>query len=125
MSGRQEQTPTQLFHAVGEGDTPLSLREGGSLGAVQLSYQSWGTLNAAKSNAVLIFHALSGSQNVCGFTPENAEAGLYWNEELQDGWWDGLVGPGKGIDTDEFFVVCLHFNHTTEAEFLRSTFRIL
>ena len=108
MSGRQEQTPTHLFHAVGEGDPALSLREGGILETVQLSYQSWGTLNAAKSNAILIFHALSGSQNVCGFTPENAEAGGYWNEELQEGWWSGLVGPGKAIDTNQFFVVCFN-----------------
>ena len=108
MVDTPEKNPTHLFHAVGEGDAPLLLREGGSLPAVQLSYQSWGTLNSSKSNAILIFHALSGSQNVCGFAPENTAAGKYWNDEVQEGWWSGLVGPGKAIDTNEFFVVCFN-----------------
>ena len=88
-------TPQQAhtFQAIGEGDAPLALREGGTIESVQLSYQSWGELNAGKSNAILIFHALSGSQNVTGNTPENPEAGDLWNGEVQQGWWEGLLGP--------------------------------
>ena len=106
VPGKPQQTHT--FQAVGETEAPLSLREGGTLGSVQLSYQSWGTLNSGKSNAILIFHALSGSQNVTGETPEVPEAGQFWNGEVKDGWWDGLVGPGKAIDTDQYFVVCFN-----------------
>ncbi len=103
-------TPQQAhtFQAIGEGDAPLALREGGTLESVQLSYQSWGELNAGKSNAILVFHALSGSQNVTGNTPENPEAGDLWNGEVQQGWWEGLVGPGKAIDTDHYFVICFN-----------------
>ena len=86
VPGKPQQTHT--FQAVGETETPLSLREGGTLGSVQLSYQSWGTLNSGKSNAILIFHALSGSQNVTGETPEVPEAGQFWNGEVKDGWWE-------------------------------------
>ena len=106
VPGKPQQTHT--FQAVGETEAPLSLREGGTLGSVQLSYQSWGTLNSGKSNAILIFHALSGSQNVTGETPEVPEAGQFWNGEVKEGWWDGLVGPGKAIDTDQYFVVCFN-----------------
>ena len=108
MSNTPQQVQAHTFHAVGEGDSPLALREGGALGAVQLSYQSWGELNAGKSNAILIFHALSGSQNVTGFNPAIPEAGDLWNGEVQEGWWDGMVGPGKAIDTNRFFVVSLN-----------------
>ena len=106
VSGNAQQTHT--FQAVGEQESPLALREGGRLASVQLSYQSWGTLNSQKSNAILIFHALSGSQNVTGETPEVPEAGQFWNGEVKEGWWNGLVGPGKAIDSDHYFVVCFN-----------------
>ena len=108
MSNTPQPVQAHTFHAVGEGDSPLALREGGALGAVQLSYQSWGELNTGKSNAILIFHALSGSQNVTGFNPAIPEAGDLWNGEVQEGWWNGMVGPGKAIDTDHYFVVCFN-----------------
>ncbi|NIP95309.1 MAG: alpha/beta fold hydrolase, partial [Akkermansiaceae bacterium] len=93
---------------MGADSAPLPLREGGELAPIQLSYQSWGELNAGKSNAVLIFHALSGSQHVSGFNPDNPAAGPYWNEDVQNGWWDGCVGPGKAIDTNRYFVLCFN-----------------
>lgn len=108
MSNDQEHIQACLFHAVTAEESPLSLREGGELDAIQLSYESWGELNAEKSNAVLIFHALSGSQHVAGFNPNLAEAGQLWNEEVYEGWWDGCVGPGKAIDTDRHFVLCFN-----------------
>lgn len=108
MASEQEHVQAQIFHAIGEGDAPLNLREGGALDTVQLSYQTWGSLNAAKSNAVLIFHALSGSQHVSGHNPHNPEAGSLWNEEVSQGWWGGCVGPGKAIDTNQFFVICFN-----------------
>lgn len=71
----------------------LQLEAGGALPEVEISYETWGTLNSDASNAVLIEHALTGSTHVAqGHTDE-------------PGWWDTLVGPGKPVDTDKYFVV--------------------
>jgi homoserine O-acetyltransferase len=65
--------------------------------SVRIAYETWGTLNADRSNAVYVAHALTGDSHVCGPAgPGHKTAG----------WWDGLVGPGKAIDTDQWFVVC-------------------
>lgn len=74
----------------------LPLRCGGQLADYDLTYETYGTLNAAKSNAVLVCHALSGHHHV---------AGVYADQPDNVGWWDNLVGPGKPLDTDRFFVV--------------------
>jgi homoserine O-acetyltransferase len=77
-------------------DTPLVLQSGEALSPVTIAYQTHGTLNAARSNCVLVCHALTGDQYVCGTHPVTGKAG----------WWEHLIGPGKVIDTDRFFVVC-------------------
>jgi homoserine O-acetyltransferase len=77
-------------------DAPLALEAGGVLPGYRLAYETWGTLNADRSNAVLILHAATGDSHVSG----PAEPG-----HPTAGWWDGLVGPGKGLNTDELFVV--------------------
>ena len=77
-------------------DTPLPLQSGASLPGYELVYETYGTLNAARSNAVLVCHALNASHHVAG-----SHAGLPRSE----GWWDNLVGPGKPLDTDRFFVI--------------------
>jgi len=77
-------------------DTPLKLRGGATLPAFELAYETYGTLNAARSNAVLVCHALNASHHV---------AGLYADRPDELGWWDNLVGPGKPLDTDRFFVI--------------------
>jgi homoserine O-acetyltransferase len=68
----------------------FNLESGEKLGPVTLSYETYGELNAEKSNAVLIVHALTGDAHVAG----------------PDGWWGNLIGPGKGIDTDKYFAIC-------------------
>ncbi len=79
-------------------DTPLTLRSGAVVPAYTLAFETYGTLNAAKSNAILVCHALSGHQHVAGYTdPQNIKETL--------GWWDNMIGPGKPIDTERFFVV--------------------
>jgi homoserine O-acetyltransferase len=78
-------------------DRPLALCAGGSLSSVTVAYETWGSLNSEGSNAVLVLHALSGDSHVAG----PAEPG-----HSQLGWWDPLIGPGRAIDTDRFFVVC-------------------
>ena len=77
-------------------DTPLHLASGAVLPDYQLCFETYGTLNAARSNAILICHALSGHHHV---------AGRYAPTDKAAGWWDNMVGPGKPIDTDRFFVV--------------------
>jgi homoserine O-acetyltransferase len=74
----------------------LPLRSGAHLDGYELVFETYGTLNAARSNAVLVCHALSGSHHV---------AGRYAGEEEDSGWWNNLVGPGKPLDTGKFFVI--------------------
>ncbi len=75
---------------------PLRLRSGAQLADYTLVYETYGTLNADKSNAVLVCHALNASHHV---------AGTYEGIPKSEGWWDNLVGPGKPLDTDRFFVI--------------------
>ena len=77
-------------------DTPLHLRSGGVLPQYDLVYETYGTLNADKSNAILVCHALSGHHHV---------AGVYADQPDNVGWWDNIVGPGRPLDTDRFFIV--------------------
>lgn len=78
-------------------DEPIRLTSGQTLDGYTIAYETYGTLNEAKSNALLICHALSGSHHV---------AGRHSAQDAKAGWWDNFVGPGKAIDTDKFFVVC-------------------
>jgi homoserine O-acetyltransferase len=78
-------------------DLPLALASGGRLDGYQLVYETYGELNRDKSNAVLICHALSGDHHA---------AGTHAGSENSVGWWDALIGPGKPIDTNRFYVVC-------------------
>ena len=77
-------------------DEALPLQSGASLRAYDLSYETYGTLNAGKSNAVLICHALNASHHV---------AGAYAGQDKSEGWWDTMIGPGKSVDTNQFFVI--------------------
>ena len=77
-------------------DTPLPLTSGLALPAYDLVFETYGTLNTARSNAVLVCHALNASHHV---------AGTYAEQPKSEGWWDNLVGPGKPLDTNRFFVI--------------------
>lgn len=79
-------------------DAPLPLQSGASIAAYQLTYETYGTLDQNGSNAVLICHALNASHHVAGYY-ESADG----SRDL--GWWDNMVGPGKSLDTDRFFVI--------------------
>ena len=74
----------------------LPLQSGARLADYALAYETYGTLNAARSNAVLVCHALNASHHV---------AGTYEGRPKSEGWWDNLVGPGKPLDTERFFVI--------------------
>ena len=76
--------------------SPLYLESGRILEPYEITYETYGELNEDKSNVILVCHALSGSHHA---------AGVYENEQ-KAGWWDGLIGDGKAIDTTQFFVIC-------------------
>ena len=79
-----------------EFDAALPLQSGASIRGYKLAYETYGQLNASKSNAVLICHALNASHHV---------AGVYAGQDKSEGWWDNMIGPGKPVDTDRFFVI--------------------
>jgi len=75
----------------------LTLEGGGVLPELQVAYESYGTLSPARDNVIVVCHALSGDSHV---------AGNHSAEDKHPGWWDDMVGPGKGLDTTRFFVIC-------------------
>ena len=75
----------------------MVLDSGARLGPIALAYETYGSLNSSKDNAILILHALSGDSHAAGY---------YSADDEKPGWWDIMIGPGKGIDTDKFFVIC-------------------
>jgi homoserine O-acetyltransferase len=88
----QPSSPVLRFGA----DQPLRLDAGSLLSPFQIAYQTYGTLNDARSNAILVCHALTGDQHVASTNPLTGKPG----------WWEVLIGPGKIIDTNRFFVIC-------------------
>ena len=78
---------------------PFALEGGGTLAEVRLAYETWGTLAADASNAVLVCHALTGDSHA---------AGRQGNGHATPGWWDPMIGPGRPLDTDRLFVVCVN-----------------
>ncbi|HBQ39742.1 MAG TPA: homoserine O-acetyltransferase, partial [Halieaceae bacterium] len=80
-------------------DEPLTLACGRVLASYELVYETYGTLNSTRSNAVLVCHALSGHHHAAGY---------HRADDRKPGWWDECIGPGKPIDTNHFFVVSLN-----------------
>ena len=85
------------FVTLTRGPEPFVLEGGGVLDSVTVAYETWGTLNASRTNAVLVEHALTGDSHATGAIEKG---------HLTSGWWPGIIGPGLAIDTDRFFVVC-------------------
>ncbi len=83
-----------------EPQEPLQLECGKKLAPIDVAYETYGRLNDAGDNAILICHALSGNAHVAGYNSPS---------DRKPGWWDNIVGPGKGIDTNKYFVVCSNF----------------
>jgi homoserine O-acetyltransferase/O-succinyltransferase len=85
------------YYTFAEPPNELDLECGRKLGPVTLAYETYGMLSAAKDNAILILHALSGDAHAAGFNSP---------DEDKPGWWDIMIGPGKAFDTDKYFVIC-------------------
>ncbi len=96
---------TQFFHI----DTPFLLDSGESFDTLTLAYETYGTLNGDASNAILVFHALTGSQHAAGINESVPGVEPLWTNECIQGWWDTFIGPGKALDTDRYFVVCVNY----------------
>ncbi len=85
------------FFTFAEPPNPMVLTSGAELGPVTIAYETYGTLSPARDNVILVLHALTGDSHLAGF---------YSKEQTKPGWWEIMVGPGKGIDTDRYFVIC-------------------
>ncbi len=85
------------YFTFAEPPNEMVLEGGQKLGPITLAYETYGQLNAERTNAVLIVHALSGDAHV---------AGIHRADDRKTGWWDAMVGPGKGFDTNKYFVIC-------------------
>ena len=88
---------------------PLPLAVGGALERFTLAYETYGRMNADRSNVILLFHAMTGSQHAAGTNLDVPGLDGRWTDEVQLGWWDGFVGPGKALDTRRFCVVCANY----------------
>ncbi|MHC1789831.1 homoserine O-acetyltransferase MetX [Solidesulfovibrio sp.] len=105
MSEYVEHAPTgtsvgrveKRFFTAADADHPLIVESGRSLGPVTLAYETYGTLDGQAANAVLVLHALTGDSHAAGY---------YDKADAKPGWWDLMIGPGKPIDTDRYFVIC-------------------
>src|SRR6187551_1633180 len=94
-SAHEADHPTSLVAQFGA-DQPLRLDCGIDFAPFQIAYQAYGTLNADKSNAILVCHALTGDQHVFNVHPVTGKPG----------WWDTMVGPGRPLDTQKYFIIC-------------------
>lgn len=97
---------TRFFDHAGPA---FPLRCGAVLDGFTLAYETYGKLNRDRSNAILVFHAMTGSQHAAGINPDVPGLDGRWTEELHEGWWNEFIGPGKALDTDRFFVVCANY----------------
>jgi homoserine O-acetyltransferase/O-succinyltransferase len=82
---------------IGSVEEPIALESGLSIGPVDIAYETYGEPDAARSNAILICHALTGDAHVAGY---------HHPHDRRIGWWDAMVGPGKAFDTDRYWVIC-------------------
>ena len=102
------QVETQFF-TFGDVDDPFIFSGGERLGPITLAYEIYGELNEARDNAILLFHALTGSQHAAGYNPQVPGVGGLWTEEIHTGWWDRFIGPGRALNTDQFAVICVNY----------------
>ena len=85
------------YFTFAEPPDSMVLESNARLGPITIAYETLGTLNEDKNNVILVLHALSGDSHIAGY---------YGEEDRKPGWWEIMVGPGKGIDTDKYFVIC-------------------
>ncbi len=97
QTGESVDIVEKQFFTFAEPPDRMKLESGAGIGPLTIAYETYGTLNKDKNNTILVLHALSGDSHMAGYYDPN---------DLKPGWWDIMVGPGKGIDTDKYFVIC-------------------
>ncbi len=89
------------YYTFADPPNEMRLESGAKLGPVTIAYETYGTLSPLKDNAILITHAFSGDSHVTGYYKDDIE-------ETNPGWWPSMVGPGKSVDTEKYFVICIN-----------------
>jgi homoserine O-acetyltransferase len=97
------------FARIASPGQPFRFRCGAELDGLVLAYETHGTLNEERSNAILVFHALSGSHHASGICEEIPGLAGRWTAECHHGWWTSFIGPGRALDTDRFFIICANY----------------
>lgn len=92
---------TKQYFTFAEPPNTFTLESGASLSPVTLAYETWGQLSKNRDNAILVAHAFSGDSHAAGFYPDDPA-------DAKPGWWDSMIGPGKGLDTNKYFVICIN-----------------
>ena len=106
---------SELLEITNSDMPSFSLFEGGYISKFTLAYETYGDLNSNKDNAILLFHALTGSQHAAGTNSngpgiiDGDDINQRWNDEMYTGWWDGFIGSGKALDTDKFFIISINY----------------
>ncbi len=97
------------FLDFGSAKEPFVTAGGDALESVTLAYETYGSLDANRGNAILLFHALSGSQHAAGVNKSVPGSDERWTPEMHTGWWDSFIGPGRALDTNKYFVICANY----------------
>jgi len=97
------------WFSFGSESEPFICESGDSLPEVTIAYEMYGELNEAKDNAILLFHALTGSQHAAGYNPDVPGTEGRWTDEMHTGWWDEFIGSGRALNTDKFAVICANW----------------
>lgn len=108
MSKAAKSQETQFFQ-TGSSKKPFAFACGDKLPGITVAYETYGKLNAARSNAILLFHALSGSQHAAGLNTAVPRTDGRWTEDIHQGWWDLFIGPDKALDTKRYFIICANY----------------
>ncbi|HEY2572440.1 MAG TPA: homoserine O-acetyltransferase [Verrucomicrobiaceae bacterium] len=109
MSAKSQVEAHTKFARIATAEQPFKFATGAALDDLTLAYETHGRLNASKSNAILLFHALSGSQHAAGVCRSVGGTDHRWTEDCHQGWWDAFIGPGKALDTGRYFVICVNY----------------
>ncbi len=109
LMSKAVKTVETKFFQTGSAKEPFTFACGAQLPEITVAYETYGKLNADKSNAILLFHALSGSQHAAGITREVPGTDARWTEDIHNGWWDLFIGPDKALDTKRYFIICANY----------------
>jgi homoserine O-acetyltransferase len=97
------------FFEFNDPQMPLQLSVGPALRRFTLAYEMYGRMNPDRSNVILLFHAMTGTQHAAGTNPHVPGLDGRWTPEVRQGWWHGFIGPGKALDTRKFCVLCINY----------------